>query len=102
MDGGRTPSEATLRVLRALMAQPDAPRYGYELMKTIGIKSGTLYPILMRLSDRGLLTADWRPSIEGKPPRHSYRLTDAGVAYAAKLLASARQGRSGWIKEAEA
>jgi PadR family transcriptional regulator, regulatory protein PadR len=70
-------------VLGALAAAPDAWRYGYELAAEVGLASGSLYPILMRLSDRGLLESAWeeRP-VRGRPPRHLYRLTAAGVAAA--------------------
>ncbi len=57
--------------------------YGYDLMKTTGIKSGTLYPILMRLNERGLLESRWQEAEQiGKPPRHAYRLTEAGLKVA--------------------
>lgn len=79
----RAPSPATLKLLALLLEQPDAQRYGYELMKSSGLDSGTTYPILMRLHERGFLAAAWRPAAaEGRPPRHAYRLTDAGRAYA--------------------
>lgn len=87
MQSTRAPSAATLILLEVLASQPDADRYGYELIKSTGLASGTLYPILMRLHDRGLLTAKWRPSPEpGRPPRHAYRLTKAGAEYAASAL----------------
>lgn len=77
-------SSQTLRVLSALHAQPQAWRYGYELAKSTDLKSGTLYPLLARLRDQGFLEAEWRPSLHvGRPPRHAYRLTAAGVALAA-------------------
>ncbi len=61
-------------------------RYGYELSKLIGLSSGTLYPLLIRLHERGLLEAKWveaeRP---GRPPRHAYRLSQSGVAFARSL-----------------
>jgi DNA-binding PadR family transcriptional regulator len=66
------------------MADPSAWRYGYELGAEIGLRSGSLYPILVRLSDRDLLEATWEsrePS--GRPPRHLYRLTARGREYAA-------------------
>jgi DNA-binding PadR family transcriptional regulator len=38
----------------------------------------------MRLTDQGLLEAEWRQPLEpGRPPRHAYRLTSTGVALAA-------------------
>jgi len=77
-------SPQTRRLLAELNLQPQAWRYGYELAKSTNLKSGTLYPLLARLSDQGLLEAEWRPSLQaGRPPRHAYRLTAAGVALAA-------------------
>jgi PadR family transcriptional regulator, regulatory protein PadR len=79
----RRPSSQTLTVLDALAAAPDTWRYGYELGAEVGLASGSLYPILMRLSDRGLLESTWEEQPpRGRPPRHLYRLTAAGVAVA--------------------
>ena len=81
----RTPnrSSQTNRFLAAMLEDPLAWRYGYELLKKTGLQSGTLYPLLMRLSDQGLLEAEWRePEKGGKPPRHVYRLTPDGLAFA--------------------
>jgi DNA-binding PadR family transcriptional regulator len=70
-------------VLRALLADPGAWRYGYELAAEVGLRSGSLYPILVRLSDRELLEARWEAAtLVGRPPRHLYRLTARGVDYA--------------------
>ena len=79
----RRPSSQTLKVLRALAADPTAWRYGYELGGEVGLGSGSLYPILVRLSDRGLLEAMWDSALAGgRPPRHLYRLTAHGLEYA--------------------
>ena len=65
------------------MDEPRKWHHGYELSKATELQSGTLYPILMRLSDRGFLEHKWLQSQEsGRPPRHVYRLTAAGVAHA--------------------
>jgi PadR family transcriptional regulator, regulatory protein PadR len=70
-------------VLCALAESPSAWRYGYELGQEVGLKAGSLYPILIRLSDRGLLEAAWETDPpQGRPPRHLYRLTGAGVRLA--------------------
>ena len=54
-------------------------RHGYELSSLTGIKSGTLYPLLIRLEAQGYLEAEWQPPLaSGRPPRHAYRLTAAG------------------------
>ncbi|TCP31851.1 PadR family transcriptional regulator [Sphingomonas sp. BK235] len=74
------------RVLDALAAQHGAWRHGYDLLKATGLSSGTLYPLLMRMSDKGLLEAEWRePAQPGRPPRHAYRLSAAGAALAREL-----------------
>lgn len=84
MSRNRAPSKSTLLVLSELCLQP---QYGYALMKQTGLKSGTLYPILMRLTDRGLLTASWEDSPSpGRPPRQCYQLTPEGRAYANDAL----------------
>jgi PadR family transcriptional regulator PadR len=81
----RAPSAQTVRVLRALAADPSRWRYGYELGSEVDLPSGSLYPILMRLADRGLLDSGWEDAAPGKPPRHVYRLTAAGRAEVARL-----------------
>ncbi len=86
----RRPSAQTIAVIQALAEDPARWRYGYELSKQLGLKAGTLYPILIRLSDQGLLETDWeldRPG--GTPPRHLYRLTGEGITAAEALPAPA-------------
>lgn len=60
--------------------------HGYELARGTNIKSGTLYPLLIRLAEQGYLQAEWQPPSEaGRPPRHVYRLTAAGVELARRI-----------------
>jgi PadR family transcriptional regulator PadR len=83
-------SAQTLSVLAALCDQPSQWQHGYALAKQTGLKSGTLYPILIRLADRGMVEACWQDEPEpGRPRRHLYRLTAAGLASATEALASA-------------
>jgi DNA-binding PadR family transcriptional regulator len=85
-------SAQTLSVLAALCGQPSEWQHGYALAKLTGLKSGTLYPILIRLSDRGLVEARWQDEPQpGRPRRHLYRLTSAGLASATGALASAAE-----------
>lgn len=89
------------RVLRVFLADPSAPRYGYDLMKEARLASGTLYPMLARLQDDGLVTSQWeeRPddSAGGRPPRRYYQLTGDGVRVARLELAQLAAGASGRI-----
>lgn len=72
-----------LLLLEALSAHEQQWRHGYDLMKETGLLSGTLYPLLMRMTDQGLVEAEWRePAQLGRPARHAYRLTAAGLALA--------------------
>ena len=79
----RAYSKQTGVVLAELLRDPAVGRYGYELAKATGLASGTLYPILMRLEQRGLLAARWE--FTEQRPRHVYRLTADGVAVAQTL-----------------
>tara|TARA_B100000678_G_scaffold83445_1_gene69320 strand:- start:2185 stop:2487 length:303 start_codon:yes stop_codon:yes gene_type:complete len=84
----RRPSPQMLAVLAALYDRAPARIHGYELMKETGLKSGSLYPLLMRMSDRGLVSSEWcEPSAPGRPPRHAYRLTVTGLALAREVKA---------------
>ncbi len=83
-------SAQTLSVLAALCEEPSQWRHGYALAGQTGLKSGTLYPILIRLADRGLVEACWQEEpTPGRPRRHLYRLTADGLASATGALAAA-------------
>jgi PadR family transcriptional regulator PadR len=101
----RKPSSQTLRVLSALSKEPAQWRYGYELGVEVGLPSGSLYPILVRLSDRELLESRWElDSPAGRPPRHLYRLTSQGLEFAAEhtvaLAPTARSRRRAELRGA--
>ncbi len=93
-------SAQTLSVLAALCDQPSQWQHGYALAKQTGLKSGTLYPILIRLADRGLVEACWQDEPEpGRPRRHLYRLTAAGLASAAEARARAARPKAARAKD---
>jgi PadR family transcriptional regulator, regulatory protein PadR len=88
----RKPSEQALSLLRVLFNRPVDWRHGYDLSNETGQKSGTLYPVLMRLAEQGLLESEWIASpLKGAPARHAYRLTPKGVAFANDSLNQANQ-----------
>jgi PadR family transcriptional regulator PadR len=85
----RRPSAQTTAVVLALAESPTAWRYGYELCRQLDMKPGSMYPILMRLTDRGLLETTWDTEVPaGRPPRHLYRLTGSGRALATERAAA--------------
>jgi DNA-binding PadR family transcriptional regulator len=89
IDGVRM-TPATVAVLEALAGDAGQWHYGYDLLGTTGLRSGSLYPILVRLADRGLLEAVWENGVpQGRPPRHLYRLTPAGRALVREARAAA-------------
>jgi DNA-binding PadR family transcriptional regulator len=86
------------RVLRVMIADPAAPRYGYDLMKAARLPSGTLYPMLARLRQEGLVDSAWEElpqDAAGRPPRKFYRLTGEGVRVARLELAKVSPAQAG-------
>jgi PadR family transcriptional regulator, regulatory protein PadR len=80
----------TLLVLRELIAAGPGEKFGLEITRATGIASGTLYPILARLSDAGWLSSrleDIDPVIAQRPRRRYYRLTPEGAPQAKDNLA---------------
>ena len=95
MATNRRPSKQMVRLLDALSPSPREWRHGYDIMKETGLLSGTLYPLLMRMTDQGLVEAEWRePAQPGRPPRHAYRLTAQGLALARETVGG--RGLSGF------
>jgi PadR family transcriptional regulator PadR len=87
----------TLQVLDAFLHGPQDWKYGYDISRNTGLKSGTLYPILMRLAERKLLETSWETAEIGKPPRHLYRLTPDGLQFAREHRLSRSTGRLGRV-----
>ncbi len=103
MERNRKPSAQTVAVLLALADSPSKWRYGYDLSQETGLKAGSMYPILMRLADRGLLETSWEsdPPV-GRPPRHLYRLSGEGRAAAKEAAGSARSKANGRVAHSAA
>ena len=95
-------SPQTCALLLALIEKPLAWRHGYELSKAVKLQSGTLYPLLIRLSDQGFLESKWvEPVQQGRPPRHVYRLTATGKALARSFHAVGAEHKTSTGKWAE-
>ena len=70
------------------------PGYGYGLLKTLdaaGIASdaNTIYPLLRRLDEKGLLTSEW--NTDESRPRKFYRTSAQGDALALALMTDMTQ-----------
>ena len=80
----------TLPTALVLQAMANGRHHGFDIMDATDLPSGTVYPILRRLNDDGLVKSRWeRDAVARKqqrPPRRYYELTTAGEA----TLADAR------------
>ncbi len=89
-------TRTTTRTLIAFLEAPRSWRYGYDLMKVADISSGTLYPLLARLTEDGWLESRWEASeLPGKPPRQLYRLTATGRIQARHAL---ERAQASWLR----
>lgn len=65
-------------------------RYGFDIMETTGLASGTVYPALRRLEQIGLIQSKWEKASEAiaqmRPARRYYNLTTLGERALAKAL----------------
>lgn len=74
-------------VLRLFLGDPQERRTGYQVMAETGKPGGTVYPLLRRLEDEGLLEGEDEPSpYPRRPPRRSFKLTTAGVERARTIV----------------
>jgi DNA-binding PadR family transcriptional regulator len=72
----------------ATLSQLDEPKYGYALIEDLSkrgleIEQGTLYPLLRRLEEQGLLESEW--NVEGSRPRRYYIISPDGRMMFEKL-----------------
>ncbi len=71
-------------VILKLLSQQEM--YGYELVselnrrgESLNIKEGTLYPILYRLEDEGLVETRWEQAASRSKPKKYYKVTEKGI-----------------------
>lgn len=76
-------------VLRLFAENPRRPMAGTDIMKVTGLASGTLYTILLRFEQQGILMSEWeteKPEALGRPRRRAYTITPSGRTVAARAL----------------
>ena len=73
-----------------LHAVADGNRFGFEIMDTTGLTSGTVYPALDKLESLGYLASHWENARiarrDKRPPRRYFDLTAAGATTLAAAL----------------
>jgi DNA-binding PadR family transcriptional regulator len=78
-------------VVLAVLSRLRTAQYGYSLRQALAeqgmpIEEGTLYPLMRRLEEQGLLASDWR--IADGPPRRYYKVSAKGARLFAELTDS--------------
>lgn len=90
---GRPMSPQAIGVLRVLLEDPSKPRYGLDIARQAGLKTGTLHPILHRLQQAGMIESFWEDPADhedqGRPRRRYYRFTGDGATHAYQAVARA-------------
>lgn len=84
---GKFLSPTAVATLKAIAS---GVRHGFDIMDATGLPSGTVYPILGRLENAGLVRSHWEaPTIarrEKRPPRRYYDISAAGTRALARAL----------------
>jgi PadR family transcriptional regulator PadR len=92
MGAERRVTRQTELMLQTLMTNQTGEWSGSEIAPATGLKSGTLYPALLRMERFGWLTWRWEeidPSEAGRPRRRLYKLTTEGELAAAQIESEA-------------
>jgi PadR family transcriptional regulator PadR len=85
-------THSLVKVIDALLQDPTAEHWGYELSRRTGVRSGVLYPILRRMLEVGWLEDGWEEQSEighKRPPRRYYKVTGAGEGCMRTILSEA-------------
>ncbi len=83
-------------VLKLLESEP---KYGYQIIQEMKeksgeiflLKDGTLYPVLYRLEEDGLVVSKWREPIGRQVPRKYYQITASGKQTLGQIQARWKQ-----------
>jgi len=95
--GRRRVTWQTEAILAALLSDGSREWWGAAIAPLTGLKSGTLYPALVRMEGLGWLESWWEdvdPNVEGRPRKRFYRLTGEGEIAARRILAGTAESQS--------
>jgi DNA-binding PadR family transcriptional regulator len=80
----------TFGQVAVLHAVAGGSRFGFDIIDTTGLTSGTVYPALDKLESLGYLSSEWEDAKtarrDKRPPRRYFDLTDAGARALAGAL----------------
>jgi PadR family transcriptional regulator len=86
----RKPTPLAFGQVAILHAIADGNRFGFDIMDTTGLTSGTVYPALDKLETLGYVTSQWEDARIARhakrPPRRYFDLTNAGAHVLAAAL----------------
>ena len=74
-------SQAAVKILRAFLEEPDQEQYGFGIMRSTGLKSASVYPMLDRLEQSGWILGydeDIDERTAGRRRRRLYKLSPTG------------------------
>jgi PadR family transcriptional regulator, regulatory protein PadR len=86
----------SVRVLRAMLRDPEKEFYGTKLAEKADVPVGSIYGILREATQQGWLAARWEDddpdATRSRPPRKLYRFTTEGITEAADAVNLAIEG----------
>lgn len=86
-------TNSLVQVAVALMREPSAKHWGYQLSKDSGVRSGVMYPILTRMELQGWISDGWEDPAtitDKRPPRRYYEITPEGLNALGALVTEPR------------
>ena len=79
-----------IKVISMFLENSDKQFTGSDVFRATNLQSGTVYPLLAEMVEKGWLNAEWENvkanDIKSPPPRRLYRITNCGFQDAIKLL----------------
>lgn len=88
------PTQNILQVMAAMLRDPGGQHYALELSRDSRVNIGTIYAVLARLEQHGIVTSaveDVDPAAAGRPARRYYQYTADGLRTARHELAEAQR-----------
>lgn len=82
---------AFLRILELFIANDKSSYCGSDVMKLLNLRSGTVYPLLTRMTNAGWLSRELEnvnPKLVGRPAKRFYQISSTGLKEGKRLISS--------------